>query len=210
MLCHLAALGVENKTVYVDLLRDGEARRVEHAGPDHRVKPDDVLANDVHIRWPVAVVEIFGFCECRNVIGERVEPDVHDVLGVVRHRNSPVESRSRDREVPDLVFEPGENLVTSLRWVDEPFVLLNMLSDPVLIFAESKEIGLLLNPFGGAVVYRAFAIFELRLSVEALAGDTVVSFVLTFVNVALFHDLAVYLLREFVVSGRRRANEVVV
>ena len=85
-----------------------------------------------------------------------------------------------------------------------------MLSDPVLIFAESKEIGLLLNPFGGAVVYRAFAILELRLSVEALAGDTVVSFVLTFVNVALFHDLAVYLLREFVVSGRRRANEVVV
>ena len=54
--------------------------------------------------WPefgVLLVGLIGVVDGGDVVGERVEPDVHDVLGVPRHRDAPAEGGSRHGEVPE-------------------------------------------------------------------------------------------------------------
>ena len=52
---HLLA-PVEQEAVGVDALLHGNARRHQEGRPVHRVEADDVLADDVHVRRPVAPV----------------------------------------------------------------------------------------------------------------------------------------------------------
>src|ERR1019366_9240648 len=61
----------EQETVGVDALLHGNARRHQEGRPVHRVKADDVLADDVHVGRPVAPVRValVGKAATGDVVG---------------------------------------------------------------------------------------------------------------------------------------------
>ena len=97
---HLLA-PAEQEAVRIDPFLHGNARRHQKCRPIHRVEADDVLADDVYVRRPVAPVRIalVGKADAGDVIGQRIDPDIHHVLGVIGHLDAPVERRARDRQV---------------------------------------------------------------------------------------------------------------
>ena len=80
----------------IDALLHGNARRHQERRPVHRVKTNDVLADDVHIRWPVAPVRValIGKADAGDVIGQGIDPHIHDVLGIAGNLDAPVECGS--------------------------------------------------------------------------------------------------------------------
>ena len=73
-------------------------RRLEVGGqaerrPDHRVELEDVLRHHVQVGGPEAlgqVLALAGEGQRRDVVEERVEPDVHPLLGVPGQRAAPI------------------------------------------------------------------------------------------------------------------------
>ena len=92
---------VEEEAVREDALRRLEPGRPQERRPVDRVEAHDVLADDVQVRRPVAPERrlLVGKADGGDVVGERVDPDVHDVLFVAGHLDAPVEGRARDRQV---------------------------------------------------------------------------------------------------------------
>ena len=66
------------------------------------MKADDVLADYVHVGRPVALELrrlLVGKADAGEIVGQRVDPHIHDVLRIAGHRNAPVEGGARDREI---------------------------------------------------------------------------------------------------------------
>ena len=55
------------------------------------MEADDVLADHVEVGRPVLPewIGLVWVAALGDVVGERVQPDVHDVLGIARHRHAP-------------------------------------------------------------------------------------------------------------------------
>ncbi len=66
------------------------------------MEADDVLADDMHLSRPEAL-ELVGLhireADSGQVVGERVDPHIHDVFRIAGHRNAPVEGGARDGKV---------------------------------------------------------------------------------------------------------------
>ena len=78
------------------LLRQGFAEGHQNRRPNDRVEAENVLANDVNVRRPVAGV-LFPFrlivgkvADRRDVVAQRIQPNVDDMLGVARYFNPPI------------------------------------------------------------------------------------------------------------------------
>ena len=82
---------------------------IRNAGQYERVLPDDLLADEMRDRRPEPRDARLGLRRARaeaergEVVRQRVEPDVHHVLGIVRHGNAPLERRAADAQI----LEPG-------------------------------------------------------------------------------------------------------
>ena len=98
---HLLA-AVEQEAVRENAPRHIDAGRHQERRPIDRVEAHDVLADDMQIGRPVAL-EFFavgvGKARRGDVIRQRVDPHIHDVLVVAGHADAPVERRARDRQV---------------------------------------------------------------------------------------------------------------
>ena len=85
-----------------DALRHRQAGAHQEGRPVDGVEADDVLADDVQVGRPEFLelrALVVGKADAGDVVGERVDPDIHHVARRVRHRDAPVERRSRDRDV---------------------------------------------------------------------------------------------------------------
>ena len=91
----------------------GNAGGHQERGPDHACCADDFLADDVVIDRPVLLHWLSSRAEAerRQVVGQRIEPDVHDVLRIVWNRNAPLERRAADAQILEAGFEQPEDLV---------------------------------------------------------------------------------------------------
>ena len=88
--------------------------RLQHARPVDRVRLHDVLADQVLGVRPVPLeARIARTAERGDVVDERVEPHVRDVLGVERQRDAPLEPgpRAADREILKRLPEEPQDLV---------------------------------------------------------------------------------------------------
>ena len=85
------------------------------------MKTDDILADDMNVGWPVAPVRIalIGKADAGNVVGQGVDPDIHDVLGIAGHLDAPVEGGSRNRQVPQAAFDEAHDFVLARIRSDE-------------------------------------------------------------------------------------------
>jgi hypothetical protein len=85
------------------------------------MEAENVLADDVGNRLrrlPELVVQrgcaLFGrSAERADVVGQGIEPDVHDVLRVARNRDAPAEAGTRDGQIPKTFFDERLHLVES-------------------------------------------------------------------------------------------------
>jgi len=117
--------------------------------PVDAVEADDVLADDVEIGRPV-----FGkfavrirVADAGDVIGQRVQPDIHDVFFIARHRHAPVEGGAGDGEVLQPALHKRDDLVPAAFGLDEFGVFLVIAQQFFGIGGEAEEIARLHHPF---------------------------------------------------------------
>src|SRR5215469_15255960 len=82
----------------------------------------------------------------RDVVRERVHPHIHDVLGITRQLNSPVESRSRERKILQSAANKTCDLVEALFRQHEIRYALIQIEQLVSISGQPKKITLLFDP----------------------------------------------------------------
>ena len=157
----------------------------------------DVLADHVQIRGPVAAklgAIYVGVTDRGDVVGERVDPHIHDVLRIARDLHAPVEGRTRDRQVLQAALDEGADLVEPLLRQHEVGMALIEIEQLLLVSGKPEEIALLFDPFDRrALRPNAFASPiepSLVLVVICFISNRVPARILVEVNVARrFHSL---------------------
>ena len=120
-----------------------------------------------------------------EVVGEGVEPDVGDVLGVPRQRNAPVDARAADREVAQAGADQAERLVAAELGHDGAGVGGVPVEQAVAVAREPEEVVLLLELVDGQLVDRAQVAGEqLVVGVVRLAAHAVLAAVVVELDVA--------------------------
>ena len=122
--------------------------RHQEGRPVDRVEANDVLADDVKIHRPEFLARI-GFVRKSGhgqVIGQRVDPDIHDVVGVARHRHPPVEIGAADGEVLEARAHEARDLVAAGLGADEVGLALVERQQAVPVGREPEQEVLLLHP----------------------------------------------------------------
>jgi hypothetical protein len=155
-----------------------------------------------------------------EVVGERVEPDVDDVVGIAGDRHAPraaVDERAAahqagDGEVLEALPERGEHLAAPRRRDDELGVRFDVPQQAVGVPREREEVVLLLEPVGlERGVVRAGALGgEVFGAVEGVAVGAVVAGVDGLVDVAGSLRAPEQLLRRPEVDRLGGANPAVV
>ena len=77
------------------------------------MKTDDVLTNEVIVNGPMAI-EHFIVCSVTNsgdVIGERIKPDIGDVLVIPRQLNAPRKTIATDTEIKKSLLDKSNDFV---------------------------------------------------------------------------------------------------
>ena len=147
----------------------------------------------------------------RQVVRQRIKPDVDDMLRVDGDRDAPVERRARDAEVIEALLDEVDHLVAARDWLDEVGMILDVLQHAVGILAHLEEVRLLRDFLYRTVAVRATAILvELMLRPVALARRAVESLVGALVDIALRIDAVEDLLHDAFVALLGRADEVIV
>src|SRR5579872_6130266 len=97
----------------VDTARQRQSGRHQERGPVHRMEANDVLADDVDVGGPVFPARgvFVGEAAGGDVVVQRVEPDVHDVVGRTGYRNAPAERCAADRQVAQAASHETHDLV---------------------------------------------------------------------------------------------------
>ena len=186
------------------LLRQGQAQGVQHDGPVDCMEPHDLFAHQMNVRRPVFPEQLVVFravAQCGNVVAERVDPDVYGMLLVKVHRHAPLHARTAHAKVLQArPQEVGQHLVRPLRRLDKVRMGLDIVDQPVLVFAHLEEIAFLPHGLAGASAVRAdfhaVLLHQLSGRPEAFAGRTVHSFVLGLINIPLLIELAEDLLYD--------------
>src|SRR5690625_2980448 len=209
-LAHLPLVG-EPVAVHVQVPVDGQARRFQHGGPEHPVRLEDVLGDEVLHARPVALLEALRH-QGRPVVDERVEPHVGDVVLVPGQGDAPghPRARPRDGEVANRLAQYAQDLVPVPPGPDQIGVLRDVLLQPGAVLLHPEEVVLLAAVLGDDAMVGALAVDELLLGVVALAGNTVEAAVLAEVDVAGVVDALQDLLDDLLVAVLAGADEVVV
>ena len=191
-LAHLLALD-EPPAVHEQLLGRLQTCAHQERWPEDAVEAKDVLAEQVQRAGPELLERLVILSErthARDVVGERVDPHIHDVLRVVRDRDTPVERRAADGEVLQATFDKRDYLVVARLGADTVRVALVPGEQLVLVGAQLEEVGRLRDPLDGRAALYGLAILDLVLGVERLVRGGVPPLVGVEVDVAaLLHRL---------------------
>ena len=190
-----------------------DAGRHQHRRPVDAVEADDVLADDVHVDRPPAfeLRLVGGEADGAEVVGERVEPHVGDVLGVPRERHAPLDAGAAHREVAQAGADDAERLVAAELGHDRAGVGVVPRQQPVAEAGEAEEVVLLLELVDGRLVDRAQAAGQqLVVGVVRLAAHAVLAAVVVELDVAGVVAALQQLGDRGVVARLGGADEVVV
>ena len=167
------------------------------------METDDILTNQMQIRRPVLLEQIARFAitlvtDAGDVVGQSVQPYIGHMLRIKGYRNTPGERstgntqilQTRQKEIVHHLIFTG-NRLNKLR------MSIDMLDQTISIFAHFKEVSFLFSRCTGTSAVGAFAVYQLRLRKERLAGSTVHTLIVTFVDIALIVELFENLLYLF-------------
>jgi hypothetical protein len=156
------------------------------------------------------LVVVTAVADRREVVDQRVVPDVEDVVLVPGHRHAPGDRGSGDRDVAQAALDERVGLVALGLGGDEVGVRGVVLEQTVLEGAEPEEPVLLLHLDQRPAVDRAVPV-DARLGREVvLTAHAVEALVHVLVDVAVLVDGGEELLDALVVARLGRADEVVV
>ncbi len=123
-----------------------------------------------------------------DVIGQRIDPDIHHMIGRSRHRHAPVEAGAADREVDQPALDEAQDLVAARFRADEVRVGGVEIEQGLLVFGEAEEPGLLGGPFDRRALRRELVaplpVGQFLLLVEGLVADRIPAFVAVEIQVA--------------------------
>ena len=195
----------------VDFLRQFHAQGHQNDRPDDAVEPDDLLADQMHVRRPelgefFPVMQIAGR---RNIVGQRVEPDVDDVLSVEGNRNPPVERGAGHAKVFEALFDEIDHLVAPGNRLNELWMILDMLQQALLIFGHAEEVAFFLHHFHRPSAVGTIAVRQLALQPESFTGSTIPAFIGSFINIPLIVYFLKNCLNYFVMAFFRRPDKIV-
>ena len=196
-----------------DSARRRDARRHQKRGPVQRVLPDDLLADQVRDDRPEALDSarvLRSKSERRQVVRQRIEPHVHDVLRIVGNRNAPLERRAADAEVLKTGFDEAPYLVQAEGGLQKIRVGFVEIEQRLLVLRKAEVIALFLEALDLVAAGRALPVDQLRLGNEDLVDRAIPAFVVPLVDVAVGRHAAPQLLRRTVMSRLRRPDEIVV
>ena len=106
-----------------DLLRQRDAGRHQKRRPVDGVEAHDVFADEVDVGRPIALELLTVEFERRDVVRERVHPDVDDVIRRAWERNAPGDGGARDRQILQTLLDERDDLVHARGRIDEVRIL---------------------------------------------------------------------------------------
>ena len=176
-----------------DALRQRQSGGHQERGPVDRVEADDLLADQVQVGGP----EVLAF-DRAHVSGQRVEPDVEDVVAFDRHRDAPLDGRAADRKIVQPLLDERDHFVAARLGLDEIRLLFVELQQLVLKRRELEEVVLFGDGLGRTAAVGA-RIAGLGIVDVQLVEHAVLAGVRALVDVAvveaalkqLLHDLGV-------------------
>src|SRR6185312_1965083 len=168
-------------------------RREQHSRPVDRMEADDILAEHmcpVGILLPIMLIEraVVAIAQRRDVVAERIVPDVDHLRGVAGNRDAPAVgalARPRDAEILQAAPDEAEYLVLACLRDDSQRIRGDQRLQLLGVAREAEEVVLLLHYLWRDVVNRAEAIYQLILAVEQLAADAVQPTIVALVDVAV-------------------------
>ena len=216
-LAHLI-IAKQQPAVGEHLLGQGQTQRVQHDRPVNGVEAHDFLANQMHICRPVLAEQmIIGriIAQGGDVVGQRVDPHIDHMLGIKVHRHAPLEAGAGYAQILQAGLEKiVDHLVGAGSGLDEIGMRLQIVQQPILIFAHAEEVAFLLHGLHGTAAVRAaldaVLFYHLRGGPEGLAGRAVQTLIGALVDIALLVELAENLLHNLFVTLVGGADEVVV
>ena len=123
-------------------------RAHQKSWPVHRVKTDDVLTNKVEAGGPELFPQptTIGVAQAGDVIGECIDPHIHDVVVMSGYFDAPVETGAADRKIFQPTLDEGDHLVsTACRF--EKSGRVEKFDQGFRIFRKTEEPGFFLGPF---------------------------------------------------------------
>src|SRR5699024_4549703 len=116
------------------------------------------------------MVGVVAVAQRRDIVGQRVDPDIDRVFGVEGHLDAPAHAGAGDAGVLQALFDESDHLVFAAGRLDEVGVLLIILKQPVGVLAGLEEVGFLLGLIHRAAAVGAAAVLQLGLGPETFAG----------------------------------------
>ena len=192
--------------MHEQMTRDLDLGRHQHRRPDHAVELEDVLADQMEVRRPVARGQVLALArigERGDVVEQRVEPHIEDLALVPRRLHSPAQPRACARDVLEPLPDEAHGLVEALARQHEV--------RPLLVVGKPEEVVVLLLPGQHDLVDRALvAVEDLQLGLEVGTARAVPALVGAGIDLATVVEALHELLDGGAVLGVRRADEEVV
>ena len=209
-LAHLLTLPV-HPAVAEDAARQRQSRTHQHRRPDDAVETGDVLPDDVQIGRPPRLEQpvVGAVPDSRDVVDERVDPDINHAVGIGRHRNAPRLAGPAHRDVVEAGLEQAEHLVAADLRLQELRMGRVVIEQALPVLRQPEEMVLLLDPLRRLAVDRAVAVLEVLLRLERLARDAVPPLVVAVIDVAGVGQSRDQGRHAGPVARLRRADEVV-
>ena len=198
-----------------DLQRHRKLRAHQEGRPIDRVEPDNVLADQVQVCRPIlgVVTAFVGKADPGQVIGQRIDPHVHDVVIAARNLDPPVKAGARHGKIAQPCFYEGDHLVAAAFRAQETGSFQEG-QQLVLIGGETKEPAFLNGPFDrcalGRELLAALALGQLALVVIGFVADRVPAFVAIEIEVAIRFHAPPQFLGRGMVARFRGAQEYVI
>src|SRR4030095_15025689 len=119
--------------------------------------------------------------EHRQIVGQRIEPDVHHVLRIVWNGDTPLEGSTADAQILKSRFDKRTNFVQSKRGLPKLRVRTIEIEQRLLVLRQAKVVALLFQPFDFVATRRALTVNQLRLGYEDFVDGAVPAFVVTLI-----------------------------
>ena len=211
-LAHLAA--VEHyPPVSEHLFGKRQIQRRKECGPYDGVESHYLLCHHMHVCRPILFEQFLVVARVPkrgDIVEERVQPHVYDVLLIKGHLYAPIKGSARYAQILQArLYEIVQHLLAAGRRRKKiPFR--KQFFYHALILAQAEEVTLLARGLHLSAAVGALAVYKLTFRPEGLTGHAVHSLVLALVYVALFIELFEYLLNGFFVIFVRGAYKLIV